>query len=608
MPALLAPVTAPVGNAGALYRWNNSEGGRNASRSDKGVEMEIIEMERASRSRVAVAVCVAGLVGLGGLAGAKDAEASGYHAYSCRTPAGTVAPADGWNPSVAGTYTYTKDTCQQPGGALIAALGGEPARTANTNIATWAFHVPTGETMAGATLWRGGDADGGVQINAAYEYWFAGPSNLDSPADVFDRCEIGLTCPAGGNISQPLSTENRLVVSAANLGPDLYVNASCSGEAGYKCKEGAHDANGYAAIVYLYAADIVLEQSAGPHASNVTGELTTAGTVRGTSDVAFDATDPGSGVYEAVFSIDGQVVQRTVVDENNGRCKDVGGTSDGRPAFLYAQPCKPSVSVDVPFDTTRATDGAHRLVVSVIDAAGNSAPVLDRKITIANPPPVGSPNGTNASAQASLSARWIAAKKARITSAYGRAHTIAGRLTGKGGTPPIVGAEIDCTTTRAYAGAKPVKTACATTGPDGRFTVKIPRGASSRTVRLAYREHIGDGLPVATRTLVLTVRASVRLRVNPHTTSVGQSIHLTGALLGKPIPRGGKQLVLEARSPSGRWIQFDVLKTDRKGRFHDSYRFRLPGPVDYRFRAVSKSEVDFPFATGASYTVRVHER
>jgi len=359
--------------------------------------------------------------------------------------------------------------------------------------------------------------------------------------------------------------------------------------------------------VYLYAADIVLEQTTGGHASNVTGELTTAPAVQGTSDVAFDASDPGSGVYEAVFSVDGQVVQRTVVDDNAGRCRDVGGTSDGRPAFLYVQPCKPSVSVDVPFDTTRAADGTHRLVVSVIDAAGNSAPVLDRKITIANPPPAGAPNGTNASSQATLSARWVAAKRARIASAYGHPHTIAGRLTGPGETA-IAGARIDCTATPAYQGAKPVRMACPTTGPDGRFTVRIPRGASSRTVKLAYRVHLGDALPVATRTLGLTVRAGVKLRVSPHTTSMGRSIHFAGALLGGPIPHGGKQLVLEARSPGGRWVEFDVLKTSRHGRFHDSYRFKFPGPVDYGFRALSESEADFPFAAGASNTVRVHER
>lgn len=607
MPALLAPVTAPVGNARALYSWNNSEGGRNASRSDKGVEMEIIEIEAklASRSRLAAVVCVATVAGLGSLAGARDARAGAYHVYSCRTPAGAVAPADGWSGSVApgGAYDdYALNTCAN-GGALIAALGDETIHVAGFDKAVWTFSAPAGETIAGATLWRAGDLHGTAGESATYQFWLAGPEENK----ILDECIYTQGCSGKGLVGQPLASANRLIPTT-NLGTHLYVSTSCGVNPGQECKKNAGDANGYTAAVYLYAADIVLEQSAGPHASNVTGELTTAPVVRGTSDVAFDATDPGSGVYEALFSVDGQVVQRAVVDEDNGRCKDVGGTSDGRPAFLYVQPCKQSVSVDVPFDTTRAIDGAHRLVVSVIDAAGNSAPVLDRKITIANPPPVGSPNGTNASAQASLSARWISAKKARITSAYGRAHTITGRLTRKGGTTPIVGAKIDCTTTRAYAGAKPVRTTCATTGPDGRFAVKVPRGASSCTVRLAYREHIGDALPVATRTLVLTVRAGVKLRVSPRTTSAGQSIHLTGVLLGKPIPRGGKQLVLEARSPSGRWIQFDVLKTNRKGRFHDLYRFRLPGPVDYRFRAVSKSEADFPFATGASNTVRVHER
>ena len=150
--------------------------------------------------------------------------------------------------------------------------------------------------------------------------------------------------------------------------------------------------------------------------------------------------------------------------------------------------------------------------------------------------------------------------------------------------------------------------ACPHTGADGRFTVRVPGNVSSRTIRLAYRAHVGDALPAATRTLGLTVRASVVLRVSPRTTSVDRTIHFTGALRGGPIPRGGKQVVLEARSPGGRWIEFDVVKTNRQGRYRDAYRFKFPGPVDYRFRAVSEGEADFPYATGASNVVRVHER
>ncbi len=583
-----------------------------------------------NRFRMAVAVCLtAGLVGMasglapeaglgpvGGLVGAAPAEAGEYHVYSCRTPWGAVAPADGWAHSVAsdGAYDqYALNTCET-GGALVAALGDATRHATFVDQAVWAFAAPAGATIAGATLWRAGDNAGGGFLEATYQFWLAAPKE----SAIFSECIYTQSCGGLGELGRPFAEANRVTVPSSHLGDGLYLVASCGGSSGGAeteyCEPGAGDVNGYATAVYLYAADITLQQNAGPSASNVSGELATAPTVKGTSDVAFEAKDPGAGVYEAVFSIDGNVVQSTVLDGNGGHCQDVGGTSDGLGAFLYTQPCAQNVSVNVPFDTTNLSNGAHHLIVSVIDAAGNGAPVLDREITVANPLPPGTPgppgppNGTNASAQATLSAAWVGSKKARITSAYGRsAHTIAGRLTAPGGIP-IAGAQIDCTATVASQGAKAAAMACPKTGPDGRFTVKVPGNVSSRTVKLAYREHLGDALPVVTRTLGLTMRAGVQLRVSPHTTSVGRTIRFTGTLLGDPIPHGGKQLVLEARSPGGPWIEFDVLKTSGKGKYHDSYRFKFPGPVSYKFRAVSESEADYPFATGASNVVGVFER
>jgi hypothetical protein len=413
-----------------------------------------------------------------------------------------------------------------------------------------------------------------------------------------------------GDPTQPLSNANRVEVPSANLGPHLYTNVSCEGNPGNECKAGIGDPSGYAAVIYLYAADITLEQAEGPSAGNVTGELATASSVRGTSDLAFNAADPGAGVYEAVFAVDGRVVQSTVLDDNGGRCRDVGQTGDGLAAFLYVQPCEQAVSVDVPFDTTRVSDGAHHLIVSVVDAAGNAAPVLDRTITVANPTPPGVPgpaNGTNASAQATLTTSWRGTRKARVVSAYGHAPTIAGRLTGPGGVA-IGGAQIDVLDTPAYAGAKPIALPGAHTTASGSFSVRLPRGVASGRIAFAYREHLGDALPVATRTLVVSVRAGIALKIAPRTASVGRSIFFTGRLHGTPIPRDGKQLVLEARSSGSGWIEFDVIRSDAKGRFHSSYRFKFPGPVRYRFRVVSNAEADFPFATGSSNVVGVSER
>ena len=384
------------------------------------------------------------------------------------------------------------------------------------------------------------------------------------------------------------------------------MNANCGVIPGHVCQPNTGDPNGFAAAIYVYAADLTLEENDGPHASNVSGELGERADGAGPERRGVRRDGSGSGVYEALFSVDGQVVQRTVLDDNGGRCRDVGQTTDGLAAFLYVQPCQPSVSVDVPFDTTKVGNGAHHLVVSVIDAAGNAAPVLDRSVTIANPPAPGAANGTNASAQATLAARWKGTRRESLTSGYRpRAQTITGRLTGPGGC---------------RSGAR--RSTCArrrpTRAPGGRWRARARArtGASAcasaaarrRTLRFAYRAHVGDALPVATRTLTLKVRAGIALSVSPHTTSVGRSIFFRGRLRGGPIPPGGKQLVLEARSPGSAWIEFKVVRTDARGRYRAAYRFKFPGPADYRFRARSEAESDYPFAAGSSNVVGVRER
>jgi hypothetical protein len=98
------------------------------------------------------------------------------------------------------------------------------------------------------------------------------------------------------------------------------------------------------------------------------------------------------------------------------------------------------------------------------------------------------------------------------------------------------------------------------------------------------------------------------LKIAPRTTRRGGRIVFRGKLRGAPLPPGGKQLVLEARTLSGRWRQFQTLSTGLQGSYRATYRFRLAGPIDYEFRVVSQQEADFPYGTGASNVVLVHER
>ncbi len=572
--------------------------------------------ERMSKRALAATRIVAVVIALGASTvvcaalSAASADAGAYHVYTCRMPSGESAPADGWSGSVAvggKVDDYADDTCAE-GGALLAALGDQSTHIANLDRASWSFETPLGDRLAAATLWRAGYLHGGAQETGSYQFWIAGPG----VTDVFDECLYAMPCITLGEPGQPMSAANRIAVPASNLGPHLYADVSCStGLPNGECQSYSGDPNGYAAVIYLYAADLILEQSAGPSASNVSGELASAPTVSGTSDVAFSASDPGSGVYEAVFNVDGEVVQRTVLDEDGGRCRDVGETTDGLPAFLYVQPCLGSLSADVGLETARIGNGAHHLVVSVIDAAGNAATVLDRTITVDNPATAGAPgvpgapNGTNASAQATLAVGWKASSAERLTSAYGRAHAVIGRLTGPGGLP-IVGARIGVSSTPAYAGARAAALASPLTGPEGRFELQLPADISSRTLRFAYSD-ASDSPPVVTRTLTLRVRAALTLRVAPRSASVGRSIYFSGRLRGAPVPKGGKLLVLEARSPGGPWLEFDVIRSEAHGAYHASYRFKFPGPAYYQFRVLCEAEADYPFATGSSSVVGVLE-
>jgi hypothetical protein len=590
---------------------------------------------------IGASVSVATLCAIVGMPGA--ARAGEYHVYACRMPDGQVAPTDGWSATRSGTFDSTVNTCDADG-ALIASLSGGVTHEVEADRATWGFDAPAEMAITEATIWRAGDADGGWGTNATYEFWLAGPENSDVEADVIDQCVAEFGCPSGvGSTTAVRSPSNIVTVFPQYLGNHLYINASCAGSPKFTCPSGKGDSNGYAAVVYLYAADLTLEQTSSPTVGGVEGELATAPTVSGTVDLSLHAEDPLSGVYQAVFTLDGLEVGRTTLDENGGRCRDVGQTTDSLPAFLYLQPCPHSLTADLPFDTTSLADGTHHLIVFITDPASNSTVALDRKLTVSNHPPASPPappstpappsptgqgptsanhndplsqtsslaqlapaNGTNASPAAALRVRWSATANTSLTGSYGRAQTVLGRLTAPGGAA-ISGASVQVLSSPSFQGAHPVALPPAITSPDGSFRVRLPARTPSTHLTFAYSSRLHQTTPDTTAALTLTVPARLTLRVAPNTSHVGGTIVFSGSLLGAPLPPGGKQLVLEARTPAGPWRQFQVLSTAPHGRYHATYRFRLAGPITYEFRSLSPREADFPYATGASRVVRVRE-
>jgi hypothetical protein len=624
-------------------------------------------------------VLLLGILGASLALTAEPAQAGRFHVYSCRTPNGGVAPTEGWvgSRSPESASVVAVDTCAS-GGALTAGLKDTTAHEVSTN-ATWTLTIPSADTLSSLTLWRAGDTEGREAKNATYQFVFAGPTLYKSFPE--GECIYSLGCKSVGEPEEPLSLRNILSIPKANLGEHFYVTSQCGGLESYVCPENQGDSKGDAAVVFVYAADLLLEQTSQPSVTpgSVGGELATDPKLSGTASVLFEATDPGSGVYQAVVEVDGKVVGTTSLDSNGGHCANVGQTTDGLPAFLYLKPCAATVSADVPLDTTSLSNGVHHIVVSVNDAAGNATTVLDRNVEVANGSPassmegasstggtssstggasstggdsstagtssstggassatgappsgqsgsatggsalpggsqvVGAVNGTPPTGEPVLEARWVskggttARSGTELSSPWGRTRTITGRLRSTNGAP-IVGALLEVSATPATQGARARAIGSPRTRADGAFSLTVPAHACSEQIVVAYRVHRGDVLPVATQTLTLVVPASLSLSVTPRSSHVGGTIHFSGLLRGGPLPAGGKQLVLQASSPGTGWRTFKVLSTNRRGRYRSSYRFRLPGPVTYRFRAVSRREADYPFASGSSDVVLVHER
>jgi hypothetical protein len=570
------------------------------------------------RGTIAAGLAVVLATGLALVVLAVSAWAGAYHLYSCRTPTGQVAPTVGWSPSGHPSYDPTLNTCES-GGGLIAAVDAGDAHLADSESdkATWQFIAPEGETVADATMWRAGSTLGGSNGYASYLFLLTGVADLGNNAIIFDKCaaEEGAdeSCPGQGNFADPLATENQVIAPSDALNsPYLSLSAYCGAFVNEEqCPTNEGGKITYDAMVELFAADIVLSQSTNPTVSAVSGGLAEDPTVSGTSDVAFHATDPGSGVYEAIIEADGKVVEHEVINEDGGHCHDVGGTTDGLPAFLYPQPCPAEASADIPFDTAALTNGEHHLVVSVTDAAGNAATVLDREINVTNQLPPGcTANGVagarSAAEAVTLTAGWKGHDGERLRTRYGSAYTIGGTLTGPAGVA-IAGAQLEVCELPNYRGAPTTLIAAPRTGSNGHWSLALPNDLPSTTLRIAYRSDPLQALPAALQTLTLTIPAALRLHITPRTARSSGAIRFSGRLRGGPIPPGGKQLVLEARSPGGRWIEFHVIRTRAGGRFAYLYRFRLPGPTRYQFRVLSEAEADFPFVAGVSNVVGVFE-
>ena len=142
---------------------------------------------------------------------------------------------------------------------------------------------------------------------------------------------------------------------------------------------------------------------------------------------------------------------------------------------------------------------------------------------------------------------------------------------------------------------------------DGSFAYKVPSGPD-RTLEFSYTAYSDDPDPSATATAAIRIRPKIKLRITPHLSSNGHSIHWAGTVTGGPYPQQGVTLDVEVQE-GRRWRIFDQVVANSKGRFHYSYRFHATDePTSYTFRVglPDSGSGGYPYTPGASNSVNVH--
>jgi hypothetical protein len=483
------------------------------------------------------------------------------------------------------------DLCASSAPRLVLSIGGQWSFPVGT-VLEWRFKAPPNTYLS------------------AFKFVYSGyarPWNGQNQGAIGSwASDSGLLADHGG-VGDLATT----VLSRAGV-HDTWVelHVACDGPTGYPdCQP-----NQLQASASIWSSEMALSDTSPPTAGPATGSAVTSPTWQGTETFAFPATDDGGGVYQAILEVDGAPVLARTIDDWGGRCVDT--TAGGR-VFRYPRPCLTSVDALVAVDANALPAGDHDVALRISDAAGNLRTVYAARKTIVAPARTigpgsdlaerGAANGENSSDAARLTARWARTARSTLTAHYGVRGVVRGRLIDAAGAG-IRNARIELLTAIDGRSGAPLDKGGARTRGDGRFTLILPRDASSRTLLLRYRSHANDTVAAAERTLRLKVRAGVKLSVAPHVAARGRSVRLRGRLVGRPLPRSGKVVELQARNPGERWITFRTVRASRKGRFATRYTFRRGGPALYEMRARVRAADDYPYATGVSHAVRVRVR
>jgi len=314
---------------------------------------------------------------------------------------------------------------------------------------------------------------------------------------------------------------------------------------------------------------------------------------------AIDGAGNHSRAKQAVIRIDRSgpdIVTLLATDPANPRRVTAAVSDEGSGIHAGVIQIRPTGQGWRDLDTTLTADG-DRLITQLDDTALAKGTYQLRATATDN---VGN-SRTSSSTAIDLPIRSKSTLTLNLSAASGQSRWITGRVTDANGKP-LAGAPVTVLAkTRTSTSWKSERTIH--TSKTGRFRYRVPTGPS-RTLRFTY-QGTNTIRPDSADQTQLTP-ASTTIRASRRTASIGQTITFSGRLKGKPIPKDGKVLALQAFD-GGRWRNFpQVVTTNKNGSWTARLKFeRTQGTYTYKIRARIFRDSSYPYETGVSRTIRI---
>jgi hypothetical protein len=432
-------------------------------------------------------------------AGSAPAYAGDWMKAVCANPNGSPAGVAGWTLNVGPSVSLADSYIGPASGAPVengeqGCLFFELASAGPNDTATFQYTPPAGSTLDGGWLnlesyLPGAQGQGG----SGWFFWPAAsaPDSFSDPTSVFWQQTDG--GPYGWGGGPPWGPTPGWVSNSVSIpqgvGGDLHTGLAMTWPiASAVC--GVPDTRQFCTF-QVNSGGILLANDSSPAGSDLGGSLLASGSVSGTADLTFSATDPGGGgVYRVIVKIDdGNTVYEGTPNTNGGQCVSTGtDPTSGAWIFDSQQPCPQTVDLDIPVNTTALSDGHHQVQVIVQDVAQNSSTVLDQTITTDNYTTVAGTTSEGTASAAStpsippapyalkLDPATAALTASVVHSRYtASGMTLSGQVLQAGAPAPQVTVTVQA---GSLSGTGYTTVAKTTTNAAGQFTLTVPRGDS----------------------------------------------------------------------------------------------------------------------------------